>query len=68
MKCYNCRSELIWGGDHDCEDDEEHETVTNLSCPNCNAFILVYWGEKKTEKKTLNKGDFYDDFNYVYYC
>ena len=51
MKCYNCGSELTWGGDHDCEDDEEHETVTNLSCPNCNAFILVYWGEKNTEKK-----------------
>jgi len=68
MKCYNCGSELTWGGDHDCEDDEEHETVTNLSCPNCNAFILVYWGEKNTEKKTLNEGDFYDDFNYVYYC
>ena len=24
MKCYNCGTELIWGGDHDCEDDEDH--------------------------------------------
>ena len=27
MKCYNCGTELIWGGDHDCEDDEEHAIV-----------------------------------------
>ena len=39
MKCYNCDEELIWGGDHDCEDNIE----TNLSCPNCNAFVLVFW-------------------------
>lgn len=71
MKCYNCGTELIWGGDHDCEEHEEHLIVTNLSCPNCNAFILVYWGDKgnnEDEKKTLTEGDFYDDFNYVYYC
>ena len=46
MKCYNCGTELIWGGDHDCEEHEEHLIVTNLSCPNCNAFTLVYWGDK----------------------
>ena len=50
MKCYNCHTELIWGGDHDCEDDEEHEIVTNLSCPNCGAFHLVYWGHKGEEE------------------
>ena len=48
MKCYKCDTELIWGGDHDCEDDDDdHEIVTNLSCPECGAFVLVYWGEKK---------------------
>ena len=51
MKCYNCETKLIWGGDHDCEDDEEHEIVTNLSCPSCGAFHLVYWGKKKDDKK-----------------
>ena len=40
MKCYNCDTELIWGGDHDCEEDEDHLIVSNLSCPNCNAFIV----------------------------
>ena len=51
MKCYNCQTELIWGGDHDCEDDEDHEIVTNLTCPNCSAFHLVYWGCKKNEEE-----------------
>ena len=51
MRCYNCGTELIWGGDHDCEDDEDHAIVTNLSCPNCDAFHLVYWGHKDKEDK-----------------
>ena len=50
MRCYNCGTELIWGGDHDCEDDEEHAIVTNLSCPNCGAFHLVYWGDKDKQE------------------
>ena len=29
MRCYNCGTELIWGGDHDCEDNEDHTIVTN---------------------------------------
>ena len=54
MKCYNCGTELIWGGDHDCENDEDHAIVTNLSCPNCDAFHLVYWGDKDKEDKLIN--------------
>ena len=42
MNCWHCGTELIWGGAHDCEEDEEHDMVTNLSCPNCGAFVLVY--------------------------
>ena len=52
MKCYNCGTELIWGGDHDCEKDEDHAIVTNLSCPECDAFHLMYWGHKDKEDKT----------------
>ena len=52
MKCYNCGTELIWGGDHDCEDEEEHAIVTNLSCPECGAFHLVYWGHKGEEEES----------------
>ena len=55
MKCYNCDTELIWGGDHDCEEDEDHLIVSNLSCPNCNAFVLVYWGDKEDEQAVKKK-------------
>ena len=25
MKCWHCDEELIWGGDHDTEDNEDYE-------------------------------------------
>ena len=48
MKCYSCNTELIWGGDHDTEDDDMHLIETNLSCPNkdCEAFVLVFHGKR----------------------
>lgn len=39
--CIICGANLIWGGDHDLEDDEDHQIVSNLSCPECDAFHLV---------------------------
>ena len=44
MNCWQCNTELIWGGDHDFEDYgmEEDGVVTNLSCPECSSFVLVY--------------------------
>jgi|TARA_B100000085_G_C18276587_1_gene404410 hypothetical protein len=43
MKCWHCNTELIWGGDHDISDENEiYEIVTNLSCPNCEAYVEVY--------------------------
>ena len=42
MKCWHCGTELIWGGDHDLDEDDAYSMVTNLSCPNCNAFVEVY--------------------------
>jgi len=44
MNCWHCNHELIWGGDHDFEDYgmEDEGIVTNLSCPECGAFVLVY--------------------------
>ena len=42
MHCYHCGHELIWGGDHDIDDVEEYDMVTNLSCPRCNAYVEVY--------------------------
>jgi hypothetical protein len=49
MRCYNCLTDLIWGGDDD-SDDGEHSTVTNLSCPECDAFVLVYWTPSEEEE------------------
>jgi hypothetical protein len=43
MNCWHCESELIWGGDHDIDDeDDPYCMVTNLSCPKCGATVLVY--------------------------
>jgi hypothetical protein len=42
MNCWHCQTELIWGGDHDCDEDEEFIMVTNLSCPECNSMVFVY--------------------------
>ena len=42
MKCWHCNTELIWGGDHDLDEDEEYKSVTNLSCPKCEACVEVY--------------------------
>jgi DNA-directed RNA polymerase subunit RPC12/RpoP len=44
MNCWHCNTKLIWGGDHDVEDwkDEEYSMETNLSCPECGSFVLVY--------------------------
>jgi hypothetical protein len=46
MNCWHCNTELIWGGDHDFEDygSEGEGIVSNLSCPECKAFVLVYTG------------------------
>ena len=44
MKCWHCKEELIWGGDHDYKDYnmEGQGIVSNLSCNNCDCFVLVY--------------------------
>ena len=47
MNCWACNSELVWGGDHDTEDCDEYYIVTNLSCPKCEAFVLVYHEKKE---------------------
>jgi len=42
MNCWHCQTELIWGGDHDCEENEAWLIITNLSCPKCNSFVEVH--------------------------
>jgi hypothetical protein len=44
MKCWHCDTELIWGGDHSYADYgmDSEGIVSNLSCPNCEAYVEVY--------------------------
>ncbi len=43
MDCWHCGTKLIWGGDHDIEDEnEEYIMETNLHCPKCRAEVIVY--------------------------
>tara|TARA_R110000796_G_scaffold59168_10_gene136429 strand:+ start:1126 stop:1302 length:177 start_codon:yes stop_codon:yes gene_type:complete len=41
MNCWHCNEELIWGGDHDA-DEEGFAIITNLHCPACNTLVFVY--------------------------
>ena len=61
MKCWHCEEELIWAADHELEDDEIYDFVTNLHCPKCYCVVDVYYPSEKTikeykeyEKKHLN--------------
>ena len=43
MNCWHCNEQLIWGADHDIEEEnEDYMMETNLSCPKCNSFVMVY--------------------------
>jgi hypothetical protein len=42
MNCWHCGTELIWGGDHDGEEGDDYDIVTNLSCPKCDTYVYVY--------------------------
>ena len=59
MQCYNCETELTWGGDHDIEEEfdhvDAHKMVTNLTCPNCATFHLVYTPKSFFEQEKETK-------------
>ena len=48
MNCPHCKTELIWGGDHDYEDvgicveEGEGGIVSNYECPKCPTEVEVY--------------------------
>jgi len=55
MKCWHCNTDLIWGGDEDCgEEYEEYSIVSNLSCPHCESFVLVYYPKEKDRRYPYN--------------
>ena len=48
MNCWHCNEELIWGGDHDIEEEnEEYCIVTKISCPKCKSFVEVYYPKEQ---------------------
>ena len=50
MNCWHCKTELIWGGDHDIsEEDSEYSIATNLHCPNCNSEVHVYYPKERED-------------------
>ena len=52
MKCWHCNTELIWGGDHDVEEENEnYDIVSNLSCPNCHTAVDVWHPSEKLIKE-----------------
>lgn len=50
MNCWHCKGPLIWGGDDDCDESDEWDMETNLSCPNCHSLVLVYYSEDSDEQ------------------
>ena len=58
MKCWHCNKELIWGGDHDIEhENENYDMVTNLSCPKCHSHVDVYHPSVKLLKEYKDEDD-----------
>ena len=52
MNCWHCKTELIWGGDHDIsEEDSEYSMVTNLHCPNCNSEVHEYYPMEREDNE-----------------
>ena len=51
MNCWHCNTELIWGGEHDVEDNEMYDIVSNLSCPKCHAAVAVWLPSEKLIKE-----------------
>ena len=50
VNCWHCKTELIWGGDHDIDhEDDTYAMVTNLSCPNCESIVDVYYPKEKED-------------------
>ena len=57
MNCWHCNTELIWGGDHDFDEDSEglYDMVTNLSCQNCGAYGEGYRPVQREPKSEIKE-------------
>ena len=58
MNCWHCKTELIWGGDHDIdEENDAYSIVTNLPCPKCHSIVDVYYPNEETKKDYKKHGN-----------
>ena len=48
MNRWHCGDELIWGGDHDCDDDT-YCMESNFTCPTCESVAVVYLPRHENE-------------------
>ena len=60
MDCWHCGHDLTWGGDHNINKDQtslfgEYSIVTNLTCPDCNTYVLVYYPREEEDDKKLHQ-------------
>jgi uncharacterized protein YbaR (Trm112 family) len=54
LNCWACNTPLVWSGDHDAETDGgEYLIETSLTCPGCQAFVLVYHGRVDSDDDEL---------------
>ena len=44
MKCWHCNKELIWGGDHDIEEENEDFVINTASDNQLNFAIKLFNG------------------------
>ena len=67
MKCWHCGTELIWGGDHDLEEEDHYDIVSNLSCPKYDTHVDVY---HKFDLPTMEKQQelFSEQEMWSHYC
>ena len=47
VNCWHCDTELIWGADHELEEefygkDHAYDFVSNLHCPKCQSYVEVF--------------------------
>tara|TARA_R110000803_G_scaffold60797_1_gene120256 strand:+ start:273 stop:449 length:177 start_codon:yes stop_codon:yes gene_type:complete len=56
MNCWHCNEELLWGGDHDIEEEDDcYSMETNLSCQNCGAFVLIFLPKQNESEEDVEQ-------------
>ena len=54
MKCYLCTAELAWDSDHDYDLSDLYSIVSNFTCAQCGAHVVVYHPAEKDQKNGKN--------------